>query len=217
MLRLLSDDDEGKRAQIVENIAGFVKPNMHLFSDPDSYEDFRAAIRKIWWKDPRRKLDVESIKQKMYEERELKTLLDSMKKEDIDRNINVTLEHLEYIGMVNTPLLNPTQTKREYFWLFFFVVLENIIALFIELVNGGVWTSQGHYYSWDIRLGTLVLSLGFLLAYYKKYHITRDLNSSASCGGWLNDLPVWFCCRDETPITAPPDEVSPLKKLKTQP
>ena len=44
--------------------------------------------------------------------------------------------------MVNTPLLNPVQTKREYFWLFMIVVLENLIALGIELINGGVWTSQ---------------------------------------------------------------------------
>ena len=44
--------------------------------------------------------------------------------------------------MVNTPLLNPVQTKREYFWLFTIVVVENLIALGIELINGGVWTSQ---------------------------------------------------------------------------
>ena len=44
--------------------------------------------------------------------------------------------------MVNRPLLNPVQSKREYFWLFLIVVLENIIALCIELYNGGVWTSQ---------------------------------------------------------------------------
>ena len=44
--------------------------------------------------------------------------------------------------MINRPLLNPSQSKREYFWLFLIVVLENIIALCIELYNGGVWTSQ---------------------------------------------------------------------------
>ena len=44
--------------------------------------------------------------------------------------------------MINRPLLNPVQSKREYFWLFLIVVLENIIALCIELYNGGVWTSQ---------------------------------------------------------------------------
>ena len=86
-------------------------------------------------------------------------------------------------------------------------MIENLIAILIELGNGGVWTSQGHYYSWDIRLGTLVLSLGCLVAYYKKYHITRDLTSSGSCGGWLQDLPVLLCCREETALTAEADEV----------
>jgi hypothetical protein len=41
------------------------------------------------------------------------------------------------------------------------------------VINGGVWTSQGHYYSWDIRLASLLLALVFLLMYYKKYHILR--------------------------------------------
>merc|ERR1712106_864483 len=104
-------------------------------------------------------LDVETIRSKMYEDRRMKITLNTMKKEDVDQNIKITLEHLEYIGMVNTPLLNPVQTKREYFWLFLFVVVENFIALGIELGNGGVWTSQGHYYSWDIRFGTLGFSL----------------------------------------------------------
>ena len=31
---------------------------------------------------------------------------------------------------------------REYFWLFMIVALENLIALGIELINGGVWTQQ---------------------------------------------------------------------------
>ena len=31
---------------------------------------------------------------------------------------------------------------REYFWLFMIVGLENLIALGIELINGGVWTQQ---------------------------------------------------------------------------
>ena len=54
----------------------------------------------------------------------------------------ITLEHLEDIGLVNKPLLNPVPTMREYFWLFMIVGLENLIALGIELINGGVWTQQ---------------------------------------------------------------------------
>ena len=53
-----------------------------------------------------------------------------------------TLRTLEEWSMVNRPLLNPVQTKREYFWLFLVVVLENLIALSIEVGNGGVWSSE---------------------------------------------------------------------------
>jgi hypothetical protein len=208
LLRLVSEVDiKGTKNEVVQSVAGFVMPNMNFFTAPLLYDDFRAEIRKIWWNDPTKKLDVETIRTKMYEDRGMKILLNTMKKEDVDQNIKITLEHLEYIGMVNTPLLNPRHTKREYFWLFIFVVAENMIALCIELVNGGVWTSQGHYYSWDIRLGTLSLSLVFLVTYYKKYHITKDLTYNGACGGWLRDLPVCLCCKEETAITAPPDEV----------
>lgn len=65
-------------------------------------------------------------------------------------------------------MLNPVQTKREYFWLFLFVIVENAIALLVEVfvrihtaidfktclfqvINGGVMTRDGHYYSWDVR------------------------------------------------------------------
>ena len=90
-------------------------PNMNFLSTPLLYDDFRAAIRKIWWNDPTRKLDVETTKRKLNEDRGMKVILDTIKEEDVNRNIKIALEHLEYIGMGNTPLLNPTQTKREYF------------------------------------------------------------------------------------------------------
>jgi len=209
LLRLVSEvDKKGGQNQVVESVAGLVMPNMNFFVAPLLYDDFRAEIRKMWWDDPTKKLDVETVRRKLYENRGMSILLNTMKKEDVDQNIQITLEHLEYIGMVNSPLLNPTQTKREYFWLFLFVVIENFIALGIELVNGGVWTSQGHYYSWDIRFGTLAMSLVFLLAYYKKYHMTRDLTSNPVCGGWLHYLPVCLCCTPDTALAAPPNEVS---------
>ena len=96
LLRLISDEDgKGTQSQIVENIAGFVMPNMKFFSAPLLYDDFRAAIRKFWWKDPTRRLDVETTKRKMNEDRGMQVMLDTMKKEDVDRNIKITLEHLE--------------------------------------------------------------------------------------------------------------------------
>ena len=109
--------------------------------------------------------------------------------------------------MINRPLLNPVQTKREYFWLFLIVVLENILALCVELYNGGVWTSQGHYYSWDLRLGTFTLAILSLLYYYNKCHMTRDLMDAPKCGGWLNYLPICLCCVKDKPMKAMEDEV----------
>lgn len=60
------------------------------------------------------------------------------------------MTNLERWSMINTPLLNPVKNKREYFWLFMIVVLENVIALFIEGYNGGVWTSQVGHSSDDV-------------------------------------------------------------------
>merc|ERR1719430_2704080 len=108
---------------------------MNLFAAPMLYDDIRAEIRRIWWEDPTKKLDVKAIRDKLNDGK-LKVILKTMKEEDVDQNIKITLEHLEYVGMVNKPLLNPVQTKREYFWLFLFALLENLIALGIELCNG---------------------------------------------------------------------------------
>jgi len=201
---------------VVDSIGGVVMPNMNFFSAPLLYDDFRKEIRSMWWEDPTTKLDVQTIRKKLLEKKDMKTMLVSSKMdfETLDNNIKIILEHLECTGMVNTPLLNPVQTKREYFWLFMIVVLENLIALGIELINGGVWTSQnkflmqGHYYSWDVRLLTFFLALVFLIMYYKKYHVTRDITSQPVCGGWLNYLPVCLCCSPDTALAAPPNEMA---------
>ena len=44
--------------------------------------------------------------------------------------------------MINRPLLNPVQSKREYFWLFLIIVFENLITLGMEVGNGAVWSNQ---------------------------------------------------------------------------
>ena len=46
------------------------------------------------------------------------------------------------------------------------VVLENIAALLLELVVGGLKLPTKIYYSWDIRLSSLGLAVIFLVAYY---------------------------------------------------
>ena len=51
----------------------------------------------------------------------------------------------------------------------------NLVALGIEVANGGIQTNKGLYYSWDIRLSTFFLGLIFLALYYKKYHLLHEL------------------------------------------
>ena len=76
ILQLISGNDgKQSQSQIVENIGGVVMPNMNFFSAPLLYNDFRAAIRKIWWKDPTRKLDVETTRRKLNEDRGMKSAL----------------------------------------------------------------------------------------------------------------------------------------------
>ena len=66
---------------------------------------------------------------------------------------------------------------------------------------------QGHYYSWDIRLATFSLAVLFLLMYYKRFHLTREVIVSPECGGWLNFLPICLCCASDTPMKAMENEV----------
>ena len=78
-----------------------------------------------------------------------------MSGEFVDGKIKKTLESLEDTGLVNQPLLNPVPTKREYFWLFIIVALENIITLCIELASGGIWTTKvDRYDTLDIPIDT---------------------------------------------------------------
>merc|ERR550534_491072 len=200
--------DRGNEIERVETVgsSGLVLPNMNFFVAPMLYDDLREQIRNLWWEDPTTKLTVAIVRSKLSKDMNLR--MTTLRSEDVDQNIKITLEHLEDIGLINKPLLNPVPTMREYFWLFMIVALENLIALGIELINGGVWTQQGHYYSWDIRLLSLSLSLVFLITYYKRYHMTRDLASQPVCGGWLNYLPVCCCCWPDTALAAPANEMA---------
>merc|ERR1711971_778992 len=183
---------------------------MNFFTSAFLYNDFRDLIRDLWWEDPSRHLDLDrimkAVREKRAQQSSLKTILETLDQDQLKENIRITLDHLEQVGMVNQPMLNPVQTKREYFWLFLFVIVENAIALLVEVINGGVMTREGHYYSWDVRLISLLVAWVFLIAYYKKYHMTRDITTKPVCGTWLHYIPVWFCCKSDTGISAPLNE-----------
>merc|ERR1719186_1451779 len=208
LLKIISHvDDHGVEREVVESVAGLVMPNMNFFTAPLLYDDFRAEIIQMWWENPSEKLEVKTVKKNLLDKNSnMKLRLLSLKMDEVDQNIRVSLEHLEYIGLVNTPLLNTAPTKREYFWLLQLVLVENIVAVGIEVASGGVKTKESKYYSWDIRLACLALAIMFLLAYYKKYHMTRDLTSTGLCVGWIYNLPVCLCCKKDAWLAAPPNE-----------
>ena len=71
--------------------------------------------------------------------------------------------------------IQTTNSKWEFALLFLFVLWENLLSLVIEVVNGGQRTSEGLYYSWDIRLYSLLLALFFITCYYRRCHVTANL------------------------------------------
>jgi len=206
----LVENQTNRQAEVLQNYNGVFMPNMNFFTSAFLYNDLRDLIRDLWWEDPSRHLDLDRIMKAVREQQaqksSLKTILETLDQDQLKENIRITLDHLEQVGMVNQPMLNPVQTKREYFWLFLFVIVENAIALLVEVINGGVMTREGHYYSWDVRLISLLVAWVFLIAYYKKYHMTRDITTKPVCGTWLHYIPVWFCCKSDTGISAPLNE-----------
>jgi len=213
-----------KLSSMVENLreednnrsfADMLLPDLNRFAAPLLYDDLRREIKDQWWANPRQNLDADMVF-KNIRDLGLRIKLESLNRpEFVKENIMLTLKQLEASGIVNVPLLNPAPTKKEYFWLSLILLAENIVALTIEIACGGVWTSQGHYYSWDIRLVSLLLSLLFLLMYYKKYHILRDLTSNPLCGTWLHYLPICCCCSIEKPMRAAPNEEAMDRVLNT--
>ena len=105
-------------------------------------EFFREQILKIWEEDPNTKLDIRTVRNRMWNTRSSRSKISPMTGEEIDIKIRYTLESLEEAGLVNKPLLNPVPTKREYFWLFMIVILENLIALIVEAAAGGFGTTK---------------------------------------------------------------------------
>ena len=126
------------------------------------YSKVRERILQLWWEDPTRDLTLEEVQKKF-------GTLTSKKV------IRKKFEDLVKKGFINRHLFNPRRTKTEFFWLLMLHLVINVIALAIEVANGGIQTNKGLYYSWDIRLSTFFLGLVFLTLYYKKYHLLHDL------------------------------------------
>ena len=101
----------------------------------------------------------------------------------VDRLVNVMVNCLvvtPYMAQTDDIMHQPkeiktTNSKWEFAVLFLLVLWENLLSLVIEVVNGGQRTSAGLYYSWDIRLYSLLLALFFITCYYRRYHTTAKL------------------------------------------
>ena len=91
LVRLVSKEDKaGDQVLEVESLAGLFVPKMDLFVDAMLYDDLRNCIRQIWWEDPTTKLDVETVKKKLYQSNnKLRLRLLSLKDEDVDKNIRL--------------------------------------------------------------------------------------------------------------------------------
>ena len=82
----------------------------------------------------------------------------------------------------------------------------------MELLTGGtrLQSTGNMYYSWDIRAVLFVLGLVFLLIYYKRYHMMRNLINEGGCLASLRRLPAAVCscllccgggrCGGESPV-----------------
>ena len=75
------------------------------------------------------------------------------------------------------------------------------MALTVELLNGGtrLQSTGNMYYSWDIRAVLFVLGLVFLLIYYKRYHMMRNLINEGGCLASLRRLPAAVCSSSRIP------------------
>jgi len=156
----------------------------------------------LWWNDPRKAIDVESVTTALKQKFETK-YGHFVEKELIQE----LLEDLQAQGLINKTLFHPRRTKVEYFWLFCIQILINVLAIIPEIVNNGFKTERGAYYSWDIRLYSFLTSILFLMFYYKRYHVQKNLNQRISFFGCSkNFCPILCGCKKDKPMQAIPDD-----------
>jgi hypothetical protein len=188
---------------------GFAFPNV---AEVALKKKLHEEIITLWWNDPCKVVKVESVKTELKQK---------IKYEQVDEHlIQGVIDNLQKQGLINKTLFNPRRTKTEYFWLFFIQLSINVLAIIPEFVNGGFKTDGGIYYSYDVRLASFFISILFLIFYYKRYHVLKNLNQNISlCGCGLKYCPILFCVKKDKPMTAIPDErelercVSPEKVI----
>jgi len=172
------------------------------FSGVSLKRELHKEIITLWWNDPCKVVKVE------YVSTELKEKFGQKYGQVDDHLIQEAIDNLEAQGLINKTLFNPRRTKTEYFWLFLIQLIINVLAIIPEFVNGGIKTDHGLYYSYDVRLGSFLISIVFLTFYYKRYHVLKNLNQNFSfCGCGLKYCPILCCVKKDEPMKAIPDEI----------
>jgi len=166
--------------------------------------DVRRRITTLWWREPSRPLTLHEVRLR---EPETLGLQDA-------ETLGQIFDGLVIDGLINKRLYPPQKTQREYFWLLTAHLLFNLLALVVEMVNGGAYTRVGSYYSWDVRLASFFIGILFLVLYYRRYHTTTDLTKSRQCCDLRSSLPVICCMREQEPLVAAPVEEELIKYLR---
>ena len=163
-------------------------------------KELPEEIITLWWNDPCKAVKVETV---------TSDLKDKFKYEQVAEHlIQEVIENLQKQGLINKTLFNPRRTKTEYFWLFLLQLLINVLAIIPEFLNGGFKTKRGLYYSYDVRLSAFFVSIIFLMLYYRRYHVLKNLNQSFNlCGCGIKYFPIFCCFKKDEPMKAIPDDI----------
>ena len=167
--------------------------------------NIREKIESFWWENPARKLTFSDVKNEIPKRTIITVPDDSLKK---------AFDYLVSEGFINKRLYNPRRTRQEYSWLLSIHLLINLVALTIEVLNGGIRTPKGMYVSWDLRLASFFLGLIFLFLYYKRYHVLKDL--TRTCGITCKYCKTFCCITKDEPMRAIPDDEEMQRHLQLQ-
>ena len=167
--------------------------------------DIKEKIESLWWENPSRKLTFFDVRMEIPKRTTITIPEEAIQK---------AFDHLVSEGFINKRLYNPRRSKQEYFWLLGIHLLINLVALCVEVINGGVSTPKGMYVSWDVRLSSFIMGLVFLLLYYKRYHVLKDLTRVQICGIGCKYCKVFCCIKQDEPMKAIPDDEEMQVHLK---
>jgi hypothetical protein len=167
--------------------------------------NIREKIESFWWENPARKLTFSDVKKEIPKRTGITVPDDALQK---------AFDYLVSEGFINKRLYNPRRTRQEYFWLLSTHLLINLVALTIEVINGGIQTPKGMYVSWDLRLSSFFLGLVFLFVYYKRYHVLKDL--TRACGIECKYCKIFCCIKKDEPMQAIPDDEEMQRHLQLE-